>query len=92
MLRNGTLAHRLGELFASVGLDDVTVEPVPIVLRDPTALDNAMGLRSWASTAHEHGVVTESDTRAWESQLGAAVAEGRFLYSFTIFLTAGTKP
>jgi SAM-dependent methyltransferase len=92
MLRNGTLAHRMRELFAAAGLDDVTAEPAPIVLRDPTALDSAMGLRSWAATAHVHGVVTDEDARAWEGQLDTTVAEGRFLYSFTIFLTAGTKP
>lgn len=92
MLRNGTLAHRMGELFAAAGLDEVTVEEAPVVLRDPTALDNALGLRSWAATAYEHGVVTEEDARGWESQLDATVAGGRFLYSFTIFLTAGTKP
>jgi SAM-dependent methyltransferase len=92
MLRNGTLAHRTGELFAAAGLGDVTVEPAPVVLRDPGALDNAMGLRSWARTAHERGLASAADADTWERQLDEAVAAGRFLYSFTIFLTAGTKP
>jgi SAM-dependent methyltransferase len=92
LLRNGTLAHRMSGLFLRAGLTDASVEAATVVLRDPTALDNAMGLRSWAATAHERGVATEDDARSWETQLDATVAGGRFLYSFTIFLTAGTKP
>ena len=92
LLRNGTLAHRMGGFFVQAELDDVLVEPATIVLRAPTALDGAMGLRSWAATAHERGVLAEEDVGAWERQLDAAIAEGRFLYSFTIFITAATKP
>lgn len=92
LLRNGTLAQRMGGLFAHAGLADVTVEAATIVLRDPTALDNAMGLRSWAETARERGLVSADDARGWERQLDEAIAGGHFLYSFTIFLTAGTKP
>lgn len=91
LLRNGTLAHRMGGLFTGAGLADVTVEAVPVVLRDPMALDNAMGLRSWARTAHERGLATAADADAWERELDEAAASGRFLYAFTIFLTAGTK-
>jgi SAM-dependent methyltransferase len=92
LLRNGTLAHRVGGLFIGAGLADVTVEAQPVVLRDPTALDNAMGLRSWAEVAHERGLATGDDVRAWERQIDEAVAGGRFLYAFTLFLTAGTRP
>src|SRR5207244_9779607 len=56
-LRNGRLAHRMGTLFARAGLTDVRVEAVPIVLRDPKALDNALGLRDWATFAHERGFI-----------------------------------
>jgi SAM-dependent methyltransferase len=91
LLRNGTLAHRMGGLFA-VELTDVTVEAAPVVLREPTALDNAMGLRSWARTAYERRLASASDADAWERELDEASASGRFLYAFTIFLTAGTKP
>lgn len=92
LLRNGTLAHRMGGLFTRGGLADVTVEAAPVVLRDPAALDNAMGLRSWARTACERGLASSSDADAWERELDEAVARGRFLYSFAIFLTAATKP
>jgi SAM-dependent methyltransferase len=92
LLRNGTLAHGMAGRFTTVGLTDVTVEAQPVVLRDPKALDNAMGLRSWARTAHGRGLASAEDADTWERQLDEAVADGRFLYSFTIFLTVGTKP
>ncbi|MFO7572672.1 MAG: methyltransferase domain-containing protein [Gaiellaceae bacterium] len=91
-LRNGTLAHRMGGLFTRAGLVDVAVEAVPVVLRDPAALDNAMGLRDWAAVAHERGLVPGEDVAAWEQDLDDAVAAGRFLYAFTVFVTAGTRP
>jgi SAM-dependent methyltransferase len=91
-LRNGTLAHGMAGLFVDTGLTDVVVEAAPIVLRDPKALDGAMGLRTWAATAHERGLLEREDVAEWERQLDDAIAGGRFLYSFTIFLTAGTKP
>lgn len=91
-LRNGTLAHRTGGIFVRAGLADVAVNAVTVVLRDPTALDNALGLRSWAETASARGVLSEDEARAWESQIDAAVAEGSFLYAFTIFVTAGSRP
>lgn len=90
-LRNGTLAHRMGGLFVRAGLTEVAVEAVPVVLRDPGALDNALGLRSWAGIAHERGVLPAEDVDAWTRTVDESVAEGHFLYSFNIFLTAGTR-
>jgi SAM-dependent methyltransferase len=92
LLRNGTLAHRMGGLYARAGLEDVSVEVAPVILRDPGALDNAMGLRSWARTAYGRGLASADDADTWERQLDEAAARGCFLYSFSIFLTAGTKP
>jgi SAM-dependent methyltransferase len=90
-LRNGTLAHRMGGLFARAGLTDTRIEATTVVLRDPAALDNALGLRSWAATAHERGFLGPDEVRAWEQQIDDAVAEGHFLYSFSLFTTAGVK-
>jgi SAM-dependent methyltransferase len=90
-LRNGTLAHRMGGLFARAGLTDVSVDAVSVVLRDPTAFDNAMGLRSWAATASERGHLAAEDVEAWERQIDDAIAEARFLYAFAVFVTAGSK-
>jgi SAM-dependent methyltransferase len=92
LLHNGTLAHRLGGMFVGAGLSDVSVEPFTVVLRDPTALDNAMGLRDWAGVAHERGLLAADDVAAWERSLDEAIETGHFLYSFTLFLTAGTRP
>lgn len=92
MLRNGTLAHRMGGVFVRAGLADVSVEAATVVLRDPTALDNAMGLRHWATSAHERGVLEAEHVRDWERMIDESVAEGRFLYSFSIFITVGSKP
>jgi SAM-dependent methyltransferase len=90
-LRNGTLAHRMGGLFVEAGLTDLVVEAVPIVLRNPASLDNAMGLRTWAGTGHERGLLGDDDVLAWERQLDDAIRKQRFLYAFSIFITAGTK-
>jgi SAM-dependent methyltransferase len=91
-IRNATLAHRMGWLFADVGIVDVRSEEAPIVVRDPTALDNALGLRDWARFAHERGLVDGGEVEAWERALDEAAAAGRFRYSFSIFITAGRRP
>lgn len=91
LLRNGAIAHRTAGLFVRAGLAEVSVEGVPVVVRDPTALDHAMGLRSWAETARERGVLSASDARAWERGIDDAVAGGRFLYAFTVFVTGGSR-
>ena len=90
-LRNGTLAHRMGGLFVRAGLSGVAVEAVPVVLRDPAALDNAMGLRTWAAVAHDRGFLDAADVMAWTRAIDDVIAEGCFLYSFTIFLTSGAR-
>jgi SAM-dependent methyltransferase len=90
-LRNGVLAHRMGGLFVRAGLTDNTTEAATVVLRDPTALDNAMGLRDWAAVAHQRGVLEADDVRAWEQMIDESVANGHFLYSFSLFITAGTR-
>jgi SAM-dependent methyltransferase len=92
LLRNGAIAHRTAGLFVRAGLTEVSVEGVAVVLRDPTALDHAMGLRSWAETARERGLLVETEARAWERGLDEAMAGGRFLYAFTVFITAGSRP
>jgi SAM-dependent methyltransferase len=90
VLRNGLLAHRLGGLFVRAGLAGVTAEARTLVVRDPTAVDNVMGLRSWAEHAALRGALPTEDARAWERAFDEAVARGTFLYAVTFFLTAGT--
>src|SRR5262249_35430320 len=91
-IRHGTLAHQMNRLFGQAGLADVHVEAVPVVLRDPAALDHALGLRHWARFAHERQLVERDEVRAWEAALDHAVAGGHFLYAFSVFVTAGRKP
>ena len=90
-LRNGRLAHHMARLFVQAGLTDVAVEVVPIVLRDPAALDNSLGLRDWASSACEQGILNSHEVEAWERALDDAAANGWFLYAFSLFITAGRK-
>ncbi|MEU4436256.1 methyltransferase domain-containing protein [Micromonospora chalcea] len=47
LLRNGTLAHQHAGILATLGLAEVTVEPRTLLVRNPNAADNVLGLRSW---------------------------------------------
>jgi hypothetical protein len=88
---NGVLAHQMGRLFVRAGLTDIRTEATPIVLRDPCALDNAMGLRSWAATACARGFLDGAEVHRWEQMLDEAETQGYFLYAFTVYATAGIK-
>jgi hypothetical protein len=79
-------------LFTAAGLVDVQVEARTLVVRDPTAVDNVMGLRTWAATGHQHGMLAGEDATAWPQAIDRAVRRGGFLYAVTFFLTVGTKP
>jgi SAM-dependent methyltransferase len=91
MLTNGALAHQMGRLFLQAGLTDIHTEAMPIVLRDPRALDHAMGLRSWADTACARGFLENADVHRWEQMLDDAETQGYFLYAFTVYVTVGVK-
>jgi hypothetical protein len=91
-LRNGALAHQMGRLFVQAGIADVRVEAMPVVLTEPAALDNALGLRDWARIAHGRGLLEDGDVGAWESSLDEAAAGGWCLYSLSLFATAGRRP
>ena len=82
-LRNDTLAHRMGGRFGAAGLRDVEVEAMTLVVRDPTAVDNVMGLRTWADET--------ADAEAWRAAIDDSIARGAFLYAVTFFITAGSK-
>jgi SAM-dependent methyltransferase len=89
-LRNGTLAHRHAGLLASRGLQEITAEARTLVVRDPRAIDNVMGLRSWAHTAAAHGHLEATDADRFVEQFDLAVRTGQFTYAVTFFLTAAT--
>ncbi|MGW1057001.1 methyltransferase domain-containing protein [Micromonospora rubida] len=90
LLRNGTLAHQHAGLLATHGLVDVTVEPRTLLVRNPTAVDNVLGLRSWAATAAQRGALDPAEARSFEDQFDDAVTAHRFTYAVTFFLTAAT--
>jgi len=91
-LRNGTLAHRMPGMFNALGLSDIQVEAMTLVVRDPTAVDNVMGLRTWARSAQSIGYISEEDATRWEVLFDRTIAAGRFMYTVTFFLSAGVKP
>ena len=55
------LAHQMRRLYVEAGLGETEAECVPIVLQEPTALDNALGLRSWAGLAYDQGLLAAHD-------------------------------
>jgi hypothetical protein len=79
-------------MFADAGMVDVSVEPMTMVLRDHTAHDNVMGLRSWARSAFERDYLNERDADRWEQMFDDIVERRRFMYAVTFYLTAGRKP
>ncbi|WP_240351357.1 methyltransferase domain-containing protein [Streptomyces olivoreticuli] len=91
-LRNGSLAHRHAGLLAARGLHDITVEARTLAVRDPSAAENVMGLRTWAHTAAARGYLDPMDADQFVNQFDDAVHEGRFMYAVTFFLTGGTLP
>ncbi|MET8833512.1 methyltransferase domain-containing protein [Micromonospora sp. NPDC004540] len=90
LLRNGTLAHQHAGLLAAYGLVDINVEARTLVVRNPTAVDNVLGLRSWAATAAERGALDPAEAQAFADAFDDAVAAHRFTYTVTFFLTAAT--
>ncbi|MFJ3856163.1 methyltransferase domain-containing protein [Streptomyces sp. NPDC090085] len=92
LLRNGRLAHQHPGMLAARGVQDIDVHALALVVRDPHAVDNVMGLRTWAHHAAEHGVLTVRDADRFVDLFDQAVRSGRFTYTVTFFLTAGTAP
>jgi SAM-dependent methyltransferase len=92
LLRNGTLAHQHAGMLAARGLTDITVEARTLVVRDATAVDHVLGLRTWAATAAQRGALDPADAEAFVDQFDEAVATQRFTYAVTFFLTAATVP
>jgi SAM-dependent methyltransferase len=88
---NGAFAHDAVAAFGRAGLVDVVVEATTLVVRDPEALDNVMGLRTWGRLAEARGNLAPGDGERWERELDDAVERGSFLYAVTFFLTAGRR-
>lgn len=91
-LRNGTLAHRMGELFRAAGLGDVAVEERVLEVRDPEAVDHVLGLRSWARAARERALMSDAEVERWETAYDEVVAARALRWSVSFFVTSGRKP
>jgi SAM-dependent methyltransferase len=91
-LRNGSIAHRMPGMFATRGLRDIRVETMTRIVRDPTAADNVMGLKTWARSAMKIGWFTEEEVVRWETLYDEVADSGRFLWSVTFFISTAVKP
>lgn len=92
LLRNGTLAHEMPQRFVDVGLERVQVDEHRLVVRDSSSLDGVFGLRSWARTAAERGKMTDDEAASWERLYDQVVAEGKFCWSVSFFISSARKP
>lgn len=91
MLRHGTFAHRAPATLAKAGLVGIGIEAMTLVVRDSRAVDNVMGLRTWAATAERAGELNAQEVRRWEELFDATVKAGHFLYGVTFFIAYGSK-
>jgi len=91
MLRNGAIAHRMPAMFRDAGLRSVQVDPLTLTVRDPTAIDNVMGLRTWARGAAANEFLSTEDAGRWERLFDETVRSGKFLYAVTFFITSGVR-
>jgi SAM-dependent methyltransferase len=92
LLRNGTLAHEMARMFASAGLEHVSLEERRLTVEDPRSVANVMGLRTWARTASERGLMSASEAERWERLYDRVVADGTFRWSVSFYITTGRKP
>jgi SAM-dependent methyltransferase len=90
-IRNGTLAHEMGDRFRAAGLVDVCVEERRLVVRDPSSVDHVLGLRSWARAAAARKWMDEAEVCRWEACYDALVASRGFEWSVSFFLTSGRR-
>ncbi len=72
-------------------LDSMFVEEKRLNVHDPASVDHVMGLRSWARTASERGMMNDAEVERWESLYDQVVAEGKFHWSVSFFITSGRK-
>jgi hypothetical protein len=73
-------------------LEDVSVEEMKLIVHDPESVGNVLGLRSWARSASERGMMNDDEGERWETLYDQVVAERQFLWSVSFFITSGRKP
>jgi ubiquinone/menaquinone biosynthesis C-methylase UbiE len=90
-LRNGTIAHRMAQLFHDAGLIDVGVERRTLVVSDAASYDSVFGLRTWARSAMAQDWFTLDEVNRWETLYDESAASGRFRWTVDFFITTGRK-
>jgi SAM-dependent methyltransferase len=87
--RNGMLASALPAMFADCGLEKITVDPFPLLLKDP---DEAFGLPGWVRLGRDSGRgFDDGDVALWDDAMAQARLGG-FLYALIYFVVSGSKP
>jgi len=91
--RNAWVGRELFRLLMDAGLDDVTVEAIPLLVYGLKATERQRDQhRLSVEAAREAGVVSDDEASVLIAGLEAALAGGRWLSFSPLFLVAGTKP
>lgn len=85
--RNGRLASELPDLFRAAGLSDVSVDALPLLLRDP---DEAFGLPKWVRLWRAEAGFTDDDEAEWSAGMDRARQHG-LVYSVTFLIVSGRR-
>ena len=89
MLRNGQIAHREAPIFSKAGLSRIEVEAMTLIVRDAHAVDNVMGLRTWARTAAMNGFLETGEADRYEALFDETVQTGRSIIPSPFSLLRG---
>lgn len=82
-----SVSEKIGATVVGVDLS----QTMTLEVRDPTAVDNVMGLKTWARSALSAGDMSEAEATTWEKLYDETIAAGRFRYAVTFFLTSGAR-
>ena len=90
-LHNGYSGRQLYRLFKRQGINDISIEMVPVYLTDYALARQTTVADSLEQEALKAGIVTEDELRRWHADLEKADAEGVFFCSASQMLVAGRK-
>jgi SAM-dependent methyltransferase len=89
---NGWMGRRWPGLFHQFGLEDLTIEPMTLLLDDFAILRDSFRLGQTLRRGVDEGAFTSAEIEPWMNHLEARARGGRFLFAATNFLVAGRKP
>jgi len=88
---SGWVGRSLPGAFAAAGLEEITVEPVTLVLTDRAVAERVFDLDTTRTLAAEAGVISAKEAENWEQHQLWADAAGQFFSSLTFYLVTGKK-